>query len=196
MNTEPDFAGFAEKYHAGRGQAVFTRRIADLETPVSAYLKLANSRNNTFLFESVQGGETRGRYSVIGIDPDLVWRCRAGRAEIARDGSQEFVAAEFTDRPLDSLRSVIRAIRMELPPALPPMAVGLFGYLGASFCGLATGILVDKFGWNGAIWLYASSAIIGCLLLATTWRQVSPVLRPEPRAEAAAARPGPGSADE
>jgi anthranilate synthase component I len=130
MNTEPDFAGFAEKYHAGRGQAVFTRRIADLETPVSAYLKLANSRNNTFLFESVQGGETRGRYSVIGIDPDLVWRCRAGRAEIARDGSQEFVAAEFTDRPLDSLRSVIRAIRMELPPALPPMAVGLFGYLG------------------------------------------------------------------
>ena len=50
---------------------------------------------------------------------------------------------------------------------------GLFGYLGASFCGLATGILVDKFGWDGAIWLYASSAIIGCALLATTWRQVS-----------------------
>jgi len=54
---------------------------------------------------------------------------------------------------------------------------GLFGYLGASFCGLATGILVDKFGWNGAIWLYASSAMVGCLLLATTWRQVSPLIR-------------------
>jgi sugar phosphate permease len=54
---------------------------------------------------------------------------------------------------------------------------GLFGYLGASFCGLATWMLVDRFGWNGAIWLYASSAIIGCLLLATTWRRVSPVLR-------------------
>jgi phosphoglycerate transporter family protein len=54
---------------------------------------------------------------------------------------------------------------------------GLFGYLGASFCGLATGMLVDKFGWNGAIWLYASSAILGCVLLATTWKQVSPLIR-------------------
>jgi sugar phosphate permease len=54
---------------------------------------------------------------------------------------------------------------------------GLFGYLGASVCGLATGILVDKFGWNGAVWFYASSAIIGCALLATTWKRVSPVIR-------------------
>jgi phosphoglycerate transporter family protein len=54
---------------------------------------------------------------------------------------------------------------------------GLFGYLGASFCGLATGLLVDRFGWNGAIWLYAGSAILGGLLLATTWKQVSPMLK-------------------
>jgi phosphoglycerate transporter family protein len=54
---------------------------------------------------------------------------------------------------------------------------GLFGYLGASFCGLATGLLVDRFGWNGAIWLYACSSILGCLLLATTWKQVSPLLK-------------------
>ena len=54
---------------------------------------------------------------------------------------------------------------------------GLFGYFGAGFCGITTGILVDKFGWDGAIWLYATSAIIGCLLLATTWRQVSPLLQ-------------------
>jgi anthranilate synthase component 1 len=130
MNTEPDFAAFADNYNAGRGQAVFTRRIADLETPVSAYLKLANSRENSFLLESVQGGEARGRYSIIGIEPDLIWRCRSGRAEISRGSSVEFVAAEAPDRPLDSLRFYINAIRMELPAALPPMAVGLFGYLG------------------------------------------------------------------
>jgi anthranilate synthase component I len=130
MNTEPDFAAFAENYNAGRGQAVFARRVADLETPVSAYLKLANGRENTFLLESVPGGETRGRYSIIGIDPDLVWRCRGGRAEIAHGDSLEFMPAEAADHPLDSLRSLVRAIRMELPPALPPMAVGLFGYLG------------------------------------------------------------------
>ncbi len=57
---------------------------------------------------------------------------------------------------------------------------GLFGYLGAGFCGITTGILVDKFGWDGAIWLYASSAVVGCILLATTWRQVSPVIRHGP----------------
>lgn len=46
---------------------------------------------------------------------------------------------------------------------------GLLGYLGASFCGIATGTLVDRFGWNGAIWLYSLSAVMGCLLLAATW---------------------------
>ncbi len=64
---------------------------------------------------------------------------------------------------------------------------GLFGYLGASFCGLATGILVDRFGWNGAIWLYAGSSVVGCVLLATTWHRVSPVIRPGGRPAAPAA---------
>ncbi|MGH6876418.1 MAG: anthranilate synthase component I, partial [Rhizomicrobium sp.] len=63
MAIEPGFAGFASVYESGRGQAVFARRIADLETPVSAYLKLARGGDNSFLLESVQGGETRGRYS-------------------------------------------------------------------------------------------------------------------------------------
>jgi sugar phosphate permease len=53
---------------------------------------------------------------------------------------------------------------------------GLFGYLGAAFCGLATGVLVDRYGWNGALWLYAGSAVIGCVLLATTWGRASPLL--------------------
>ena len=82
MAIEPDFAAFARIYEAGRPQAIFARRIADLDTPVSAYLKLADGRDNSFLLESVQGGETRGRYSVIGLKPDLIWRCRDGKAEI------------------------------------------------------------------------------------------------------------------
>jgi OPA family glycerol-3-phosphate transporter-like MFS transporter/OPA family sugar phosphate sensor protein UhpC-like MFS transporter len=53
---------------------------------------------------------------------------------------------------------------------------GLFGYLGASFCGLATGMLVDRYGWNAALWLYAGSAVIGCALLALTWNKASPLL--------------------
>lgn len=130
MQIEPDFAAFETTYRGGRAQVLFIRRIADLETPVSAYLKLAHGRDNSFLLESVQGGETRGRYSVIGLEPDLVWRIRDGRAEIMQGEQAGFVPSEFAQRPLESLRRLVSAIRMEMPPALPPMAAGLFGYLG------------------------------------------------------------------
>lgn len=133
MQVEPDFAAFAKAYEAGRGQAVYARLIADLETPVSAYLKLAEGRQNAFLLESVQGGETRGRYSVIGVMPDLIWRCRDGRAEINRNADvapDDYVAADHAGQPLESLRELAAANRMQLPAGLPPMSVGLFGYLG------------------------------------------------------------------
>ena len=86
---EPAFEAFADEYDKGRAQLLFTRLVADMETPVSAFLKLANEvdgsgRDNAFLLESVQGGETRGRYSIIGLKPDLVWRCQDGKAEINR----------------------------------------------------------------------------------------------------------------
>src|SRR5271169_21477 len=119
MAIEPDFATFARAYDSGGAQAVYARLIADLETPVSAFLKLAEGRQNAFLLESVQGGETRGRYSVIGFKPDLIWRCRGGKAEIntnARAAPDAFVAADFADRPLESLRRLVNATRMELPP--------------------------------------------------------------------------------
>ena len=133
MAIEPDFTAFARAYDEGRPQAVYTRRVADLDTPVSAYLKLAEGRDNAFLLESVQGGETRGRYSVVGLKPDLIWRCRDGKAEInrgARGAPDAFEPADETARPFESLRLLFRATQMALPPHLPPMAVGLFGYLG------------------------------------------------------------------
>src|SRR5579871_4587562 len=122
MHIEPDFTAFEKNYRKGYGQALYVRRIADLDTPVSAYLKLAQSRDNSFLLESVQGGEVRGRYSVIGIDPDLVWRCRGGRAEILHEQRGGFVPADFPDHPLESLRKAVSDMRMEMPPKLPPMA--------------------------------------------------------------------------
>ncbi|HWE06622.1 MAG TPA: chorismate-binding protein, partial [Rhizomicrobium sp.] len=131
MEFEPDFPVFSRIHDQGRGQAVFARRIADLETPVSAYMKLAGSRENAFLLESVQGGDTRGRYSVIGIDPDVVWRCRNGRAEIIGDPRFNGPATPASpDRPFQSLHTLLGETQMELPRELPPMAVGLFGYLG------------------------------------------------------------------
>ena len=131
MQSAPDFDPFRRTYEAGRPQVVWTTLVADLETPVSAMLKLTDGRPNGFLFESVQGGATRGRYSFIGLKPDLIWRCRAGKAEINRlarlDGNRFETCAE---PPLQSLRALVQECRMETPASLPPMVAGLFGYLG------------------------------------------------------------------
>src|SRR5579871_79592 len=133
MAIQPDFPAFAAAHREGRGQIVYARLIADLETPVSAYLKLAEGRENAFLLESVQGGETRGRFSIIGLKPDVIWRCKDGAAEInrnARANPNTFVRDDGTEHPLQSLRSLLSETRMELPAGIPAMAVGLFGYLG------------------------------------------------------------------
>jgi anthranilate synthase component 1 len=133
MANLPDFRAFAHAYEQGRAQIVYTRLIADLETPVSAYLKLAEGRENAFLFESVQGGEARGRYSIIGLKPDLIWRCRDGKSEInrkARADAHAFTPDSSSSQPLKSLRALLAETRMDLPEGVPPMAVGVFGYLG------------------------------------------------------------------
>jgi anthranilate synthase component 1 len=130
-----DFEAFARAYGAGQAQLLHTRLVADLETPVSAYLKLCTgsdgaARENSFLLESVQGGEARGRYSIIGLKPDLIWRCRGNRAELNRGALTDGAFAAEAARPLESLRALVRETRMEVPQGLPPMAAGLFGYLG------------------------------------------------------------------
>ena len=128
---KPDFESFARAYGQGRAQALYARHVADLETPVSAFLKLGEGRDNAFLFESVQGGEARGRYSIIGLKPDLIWRTRGDVAEMNRAALGNANRFEtLPQKPLDALRALIAETRMELPPGLPPMAVGLFGYLG------------------------------------------------------------------
>jgi anthranilate synthase component 1 len=131
MEINPDESAFAARYAAGAPQLVSTTLVADLETPVSAYLKLAGGKANAFLLESVEGGAVRGRYSVIGLDPDLIWRANGTRAEINRAAAAKPGAfAPCPEPPLASLRALIAESRIEIPPVLPPMAAGLFGYLG------------------------------------------------------------------
>jgi anthranilate synthase component 1 len=127
----PGFAAFRAAYDAGRGSLVWRRGVADLETPVAAYLKLAHGKPNAFLLESVEGGAARGRYSIIGMDPDLVWRCRDGQAavnRVARSAPHAFVDDART--PLESLRALIAESQLDVPDFLPPMSGGLVGYLG------------------------------------------------------------------
>lgn len=132
MTIRPERDRFAEIYQAGRPQVVWTRLIADVETPVSAYLKLADGQPNSFLLESVEKGAIRGRYSLMGLKPDIIWRCQGARAEINRQALTDPNAFAVEERPtLDSLRALVEASRIpDLPAHLPPMASGLFGYMG------------------------------------------------------------------
>ena len=107
------------------------RIVDDLETPVSAYLKVGWGRPHAFLLESVEGGALNGRYSIITLEPDVVWRCRDGVASIAR--GPEVSARRYATQAggaLDSLRALIAETRFDLPEGLPPMAAGLFGVFG------------------------------------------------------------------
>jgi len=131
MALVPNFDAFAEGYDAGANQIVYTRLAADLDTPVSLMLKLAAAAKDSFMLESVTGGEVRGRYSIIGMKPDLIWRCHGETSEINRDA--RFDPEAFTPldgNPLDALRALIDEAKIDLPADLPQAAAGLFGYLG------------------------------------------------------------------
>ncbi len=131
MTLQPGFEAFERGWAEGRNQLVWTRLAADLDTPVSLMLKLGEARADTFMLESVTGGEVRGRYSIVGMKPDLVWRCRGTASEINREA--RFDAAAFQPlegHPLDTLRALIAECRIDMPDGLPSVSAGLFGYLG------------------------------------------------------------------
>lgn len=133
MDCTPDFDGFRAAYDQGQAQPVWTTLPADLETPVSAFLKLTQGGTDCFLLESVEGGHFRGRYSFLGLAPDVIWRATGRRADInhapARDPDGFAPCPDFPDDPLQSLRRLERDSRMTMPAGLPPMAAGLVGYM-------------------------------------------------------------------
>ena len=131
MALTPDLDTFSKAYETGENQVVYTRLAADLDTPVSLMLKLTGAQKDAFMLESVTGGEVRGRYSIIGMKPYLVWRCRGEQSSLNR--SARFDADDFTPQdgnPMDNLRALIAESRIDLPDDLPQAAAGLFGYLG------------------------------------------------------------------
>ena len=131
MSLTPEFPAFEAAYAEGRNQIVYTRLAADLDTPVSLMLKLTGAQKDAFVLESVTGGEIRGRYSIIGMKPDLIWRCHGESSEINRAARYDADSFEpLEGNPLDTLRALIEESRIDLPTDLPQAAAGLFGYLG------------------------------------------------------------------
>jgi anthranilate synthase component I len=132
MMTSPEYDLFSAAYHKGEAQIVSTKLVADLETPVSAMLKLGRKARYSFLLESVEGGAVRGRYSMIGLNPDIIWKSNGKTASINRTalGDVEGPFVGDSADPLTSLRALLAESKITLPEDAPPMAAGVFGYLG------------------------------------------------------------------
>ena len=131
MALVPSFDDFAKAYEAGQNQIVYTRLAADLDTPVSLMLKLTGAQKDAFVLESVTGGEVRGRYSIVGMKPDLIWRSEGEISSLNRMARFDSDAFEAQDLPpLDALRALIAESHIDLPDDLPQACAGLFGYLG------------------------------------------------------------------
>ena len=121
----------------GRPALVWRRQVADTETPVAAALKLIEPGRGDFLLESVEGGATRGRHSLIGLAPDLVFRADGAEAAINRHWLNDRNAFECCAEPsLEALRNLVMACRMAVPEALPRALACLVGYFGYETVGL------------------------------------------------------------
>ena len=134
MSVQPNFSAFAAAFAENRPQLLWRTVVADLETPVSTFMKLCQDQPYSFLLESVEGGAQRGRYSVIGLKPDLVWRAQGNQAWINRQpltAPEEFYPCPVAVKSgtLNSLRSIVDQSRVDIPNSLPPMSAGLVGYM-------------------------------------------------------------------
>ncbi len=119
------------------GQVLIRKRIADTETPVSAMLKLGQDGAPSFLLESVEGGATLGRYSILGIKPDLIWRAFGERCEINRRALVDVKNFEpCAEDTLSALRALVAESRLDLPADVPGAVATLVGYMGYESIGL------------------------------------------------------------
>jgi anthranilate synthase component 1 len=129
--------GAAEALAHGRPALVWRKVVADTETPVGAARKLIEPGRGDFLLESVEGGEVRGRYSLLGLDPDLVFRATGERAAINRAWQTDRAAfADLAGDSVTELRALADACRIDVPAGLPPALACLVGYLGYETIGL------------------------------------------------------------
>lgn len=123
----------------GRGEPalVWRRQVADCDTPVAAALRLIQPGRGDFLLESVEGGAVRGRYSLLGLAPDLMFRGRGASAEVNRRWATDTDAFEpLDDDALTAMRKLVASCRMPVPEGLPPALACLVGYFAYETIGL------------------------------------------------------------
>ena len=130
--SHQDYHRCLELFDAGETQIIYHEMLADTQTAVAAMMKLSTDTDYACLLESVEGGEVRGRFSVIAIEPDLIWRCKNGQVEINRQAmtAPDRFEPVPCDDPFQALRDIQREGAMSSTAPLPSMAAGLFGYFG------------------------------------------------------------------
>ena len=141
------FDEFKELARRGTFVPVVKEIMADLLTPVSAFLKIAEHSDYAFLFESVEGGEQVARYSFLGKDPFLVLRARDGRTSIDRSG----VTTESSEPFVTALRRLMAEFRAPFVPDLPRFTGGAVGFIGYDTSIRFEPKLADA--WSRASWI-------------------------------------------
>jgi anthranilate synthase component I len=136
MNKDADTTAL-DLLRAGKPALIWRSEIADTETPVSAFLKLHERDRGDYLLESVEGGAVRGRYSLIGLAPDMVFRASGDTPEINREwltNRDAFAALEGGS--LAAMRALVETCRIDVPVGLPGALACLVGYFGYETIGL------------------------------------------------------------
>lgn len=131
-NKSADLKQITEKYNQGIGTLLWQRRIDDIETPISAFAKLGADKFGACLFESVEGGENRGRYSIVAANPDLLFSVEGDAASVTSidDNGSFGVPTKIDGNPLDALKVLLEENKLDFPNFLPSPLAGLYGYVG------------------------------------------------------------------
>jgi anthranilate synthase component 1 len=136
MGEQQDKAAL-DALDAGKPGLVWRRQVADTDTPVAAAIKLIVPGRGDFLLESVEGSSTRGRYTLLGLAPDLMFRAHGAKAEINRHWAHDRAAFEpLAEDALAAMRALVTRCRMEVPEGLPSALACLVGYFAYETIGL------------------------------------------------------------
>ena len=124
MNIQPSFAQFRTLAQKGNLVPVVCNVTTDLETPVSVFLKLARNEPHAFLLESVELGEQLGRFSLIGMDPEMILEYTGRSAMVRQRKTKKRMNGDF----LNLVQQLLKPYHLVRHPSLPPLVGGFVGY--------------------------------------------------------------------
>jgi len=119
---------FIKNYNLGKSQIIQKELIADIETPISSLIKISKKEKYSFLLESVEGGDQRGRFSLLGCDPDIIWKVKNKKVNI-KSLDPNINLSFLSKDPIKSLKQLVNFSKIKRDFAAPPFPV-LVGYLG------------------------------------------------------------------